>query len=897
MPIAPGAKFGPYEILSPAGVGGMGEVYKARDTRLDRTVAIKVLTSNLASDATFRERFDREARTVSSLQHPHICVLHDIGEQEGVNFLVMEYLEGETLADRLAKGPLPAEQVLRYATEIADALDRAHQAGIVHRDLKPGNVMLTKAGAKVLDFGLAKGGAPAMAASAMTAMVTQTKPLTAEGSIVGTFQYMAPETLEGREADARSDIFSFGALVYEMLTGKRAFSGKTQASVIAAVLASEPAPISSVQPMTPPALDRLVRTCLSKDPDERFHSAHDLVLQLRWIADAGSQAGIPAPVVVKRKYRERIAWALASLMSLAAIAFAVGFWLRTPQPGIAVRAAVMPPKDQVYDAFSFALSPDGKRLVFVATDARNGKSQLWVRPLNAASAQELTGTEDAEFPFWSPDSKSIGFFAQGKLRRIDAGGGPVLALADAPGGRGGSWSSTGVIIFSRTYTGEGLYRVPETGGPASEATAFGKTRGEDSHRFPFFLPDGQHFLFYISSVATPSGSKEGDTVAGVYLGDLKSTTYKYLLHTDSNAQFGNGYMFYLQQQNLMAQPFNPSRGEVTAPPVPVAQHVRYNSDRWVGAFSVSSQGVLSYLAGEQALRQLQWFSRDGKPVGVVGTPGVLGHPALSPDGHKVAVSLDPASSANRDIWIYELERGNATRLTFNDAADNIPIWSSDGSRVAYANDRNGYDEIYVRASTGLGDEELLTPSDKQHDSSKQPSDWTPDGRSMLYTNFGSGLPPKLWIHDTTTGKGDYPLLKTNSSEAEGKFSPDGHWLSYTSEETGRPEIYVVPYPGLNGKWQVSTTGGSQARWRKDGKEIVFVTPEGNLMSAAVSIVGNSFRVEAPKLLFATKIMDATRSYWQYDMTGDAQKFLINTRMEQAKEPITLYANWPAELKP
>jgi Tol biopolymer transport system component len=728
-------------------------------------------------------------------------------------------------------------------------------------------------------------------------MVTQTKPLTAEGSIVGTFQYMAPETMEGNEADARSDVFSFGALLYEMLTGRRAFNGKTQASVIAAVLASEPPPISSLQPMTPPALDRLVRTCLAKDPDERFQSAHDLVLQLKWIAEAGSQAGVPAPVVVKRKHRELIAWTLVAFLTVAAIALAFGFFLRAPQPGIAMRASLLPPEGQLYNAFSFALSPDGKKLAFVAADAKAGKSQLWVRQLNAATAQELAGTEDAQFPFWSPESKSIAFFAQGKLKRIDAGGGPVLALADAPGGRGGSWGSAGVIVFSRVYTGEGLYQVSEAGGPVSEATTFSKERKEDSHRFPFFLPDGRHFLFYMSSVFAPSGSKEGDPVAGVYEGDLKSKTQKYLFHADSGAQYGNGYLFCLQQRNLMARPFDPSSGRVTGAPVPVAQQVQYNPDRWIGAFSVSSQGVLSYMAGEEAARQLQWFSRDGKLLGAVGTPGVLGHPALSPDGRKVAVSLIPANSANRDIWIYDLERGNATRLSFNDAADNVPIWSHDGARVAYANDHSGYDEIYVKPSTGLGEEELLLSSQKAHDSSKEPSDWAPDGKSLLYTNFGSGLPPKLWIHDTTPGKNDSPLLKTNSSEAEAKFSPDGHWLSYTSEETGRTEIYVVPYPALNGKWQVSIAGGSQARWRKDGKELAFVTPDGTLMSAAVSTAGNTFRVETPKPLFATKIMDATRNYWQYDMTGDAQKFLVNTRIEQGQEPITLYANWPAELKP
>jgi eukaryotic-like serine/threonine-protein kinase len=892
MALNPGTKLGPYEIVSALGAGGMGEVYRALDTRLERTVAIKVLSPQVISSTNLKERFEREAKAISALNHPNICHLYDVGSQDGTEYLVMQYLEGDTLADRLERGPIPPQELLRVGSQVSDALDKAHQQGIIHRDLKPGNIMLTQSGAKVLDFGLAKQIQPASAsAAAMTAM-TSSKPLTAEGTVVGTFQYMSPEQIEGQEADPRSDIFALGCVLYEMATAKRPFAGKTQASVIASILASEPPPLSSVAPLTPPALERLVRSCMAKEKTERVQSAHDVKLQLDWIAEAGSQAGLPAPLVARRRLSQRAAWVVAAIAALLAIAFAIGFVMRAPQPGIAMRAALVPPKEQQYDPFSFALSPDGKKLAFVATDSKSGRGKLYVRPLNSTSTQELAGTEDAQYPFWSPDSSSIAFYSQSKLKKIEAGGGPVLALADVADGRGGAWSSEGVIIFSRNFTGEGLSQVSEAGGPVSELTHYSKEKKEDSHRFPSFLPDGRHFIFYISSSLTPSGMKEGDPVAGLYLGDLKTKKVTYLLQTESNAQYANGYLFYLQQHNLMAHPFDVSSARFSGAPVPVAQQVQYNADRWLGSFSVSTRGTLVYMGGNEATRQLQWFSRDGKPLETVGPPGMLGHPALSPDGKKLAFSQILAATPNRDIWIYDLGRGSASRLTFNEAADNLPLWTRDGTRVAYTNERTSFGDIYIQSSSGLGGEELVPPS--THDSYKTANDWTPDGKSLVYMNLISY--PSLWVHDFSPGKSDYQLLKTSFAEAEAKFSPDGHWLSYTSEETGRSEVYVVPYPGLNGKWQVSTNGGAQARWRKDGKELIFVSPEGKLMSAAVSAAAGTFKAETPKPLFESRIVTTTRDVWQYDMTPDAQKFIINSRMEHSQEPITLYANWPAEVR-
>src|SRR3989442_8988173 len=561
MALPANTRLGPYEIIAPAGAGGMGEVYRARDPRLDRTVAIKILPSYLSERPESKQRFEREARAISSLQHPNICTLYDIGSQDGTDYLVMEYLEGETLAERLVKGPLPAEQVLSYGVQVAEGLEKAHRSGVVPRDLKPGNIMLTKSGAKLMDFGLGKTTLAAPPASGLTATLTSphpSQPLAAEGMIVGTFQYMSPEQVEGREADARSDIFAWGAVLYEMATGKRAFSGKSQASIVASILASEPKPISVVQPMSPPALDRVVKGCLAKDPDERWQTAHDVKLQLEWIAEGGSQAGIPAPLAARRKVSQNVAWGVAAVCLLAALTLTAAFLLRAPKPALPLRASLLPPKNYNFDAYSFAISPDGKKLVFAAVTSGKSNSTLWVRPLDSVAAQELAGTENAQYPLWSPDSTAIGFFVDGKLKKIDAAGGPVISVADAEDGRGGSWSRDGTIVFSRKPSGEGFYQVSSAGGPVSEVTHFNKQRNEDSHRWPWLLPDGRHFVFYMSSTLTQSGSNEKDQVAGICLYDRKAGNQTYLLHTDTGAQYANEYLFYLRQENLMAQPFDPS---------------------------------------------------------------------------------------------------------------------------------------------------------------------------------------------------------------------------------------------------------------------------------------------------------------------------------------------------
>ena len=900
MPLSSGTKLGPYEIRSTLGAGGMGEVYLARDTRLDRTVAVKILPSHLSADPDARQRFDREARVISSLNHPNICTLYDVGHQDGADFLVMEYLEGETLADRLVKGPLPPEQVLKHGIDICEGLEKAHKSGIVHRDLKPGNIMLTKSGAKLMDFGLAKSVPPQQApASSLTSSLTMTlsqhsagHPLTAQGTVVGTFQYMSPEQVEGKEADARSDIFALGAVLYEMASGKRAFAGKTQASVVAAILASEPQPISSMQPMSPPALDRVVRICMAKDPDERWQTAHDVKLQLEWIAEGGSQAGVPAPVAARRRLSQNIAWTVAAVCLLAALALAATLFLRPARPSVPLRASLLPPEKMSYDAFGFAISPDGKRLAFAASSPDKGDSTLWVRPLNSTTAQELSGTEGASFPFWSPDSSTIGFFAKNKLEKIDAGGGPIVALADVSNGRGGTWNSDGAIIFSPKSSADSLYQVSSSGGPVSAVTHYNKERKEDSHRFPWFMPDGRHFVFYMSS-NTGAPNIDQDPIAGLYFHDLKTGTDTRLLASDSCAQFANGHLFYLRQQNLMAQPFDPVSGKLLGPPIPVAQGVTYDSSRWLGAFSVSASGVLGYITGPGDQSQLIWYARDGKELEKVGKPGIYFGVALSPDDQRAAITVGDANSPTRDIWINELAHGTLTHLTFEKTNACCALWSHDGKSITYNTNRGGGD-LYQKASSGLGGEQALVQSDVV----KYPTDWTRDGQ-LLYMTILTGSGARLWIHDpaeTDAQKKDRPLLSTNFSEEFGRFSPDDRWLAYVSEETGRDEIFVVPYPSLSSKVQVSNGGGEQAAWRGDGKELFYVSPDRKIMAVSVEAAGDTFKAAQPRELFASQIRKPHHAVREFDVTKDGQRFLINIRPEQASEPITLYANWESELK-
>ncbi|MGA9073620.1 MAG: protein kinase, partial [Candidatus Sulfotelmatobacter sp.] len=693
MALTSGTKLGPYEIQSPLGAGGMGEVYLARDTRLDRTVAVKILPPHLSSNLEAKQRFDREARAISSLNHPNICTLHDVGHQDGTDFLVMEYLEGETLADRLMKGPLSPEQVLKYGIEICEGLEKAHKSGVIHRDLKPGNIMLTKSGAKLMDFGLAKATPahePPASSLTMTLSGPSGQPLTAHGTVLGTFQYMSPEQLEGKEADARSDIFSLGAVLYEMASGRRAFTGKSQASIVAAILASEPQPISAVQPMSPPALDRVVRTCMAKDPDDRWQTAHDVKLQLQWIAEGGSQAGVPAPVAARRRTSQRLAWTVAAVAAAVAIAFAVGFVLRAPAPVHPLRVSILPPEQHSFDPLSIALSPDGTKLAFVATAAA-GAPQLWVRPLDSTAAQPLAGTDDAAFPFWSPDSRSLGFFAQGKLRIIDASGGAVQTLADTPQPRGGSWGADGTILYTPD-TLSAMFRIPAAGGTPSRAIGQERAAASiGSPRWPAFLPDGRHYIFFQYLPDNQGGG------GSIHLGALDSQQDTILVDSDYRAQYASGHLVFVHGGNLMSQTFDEKKLKLIGNSVPIAEQVR-GEIRGAAAFSLSSEGKLIFAGGQSATIDLAWYDRSGKKGDTIDS-GTFQDAHISPDGKKVSAARADAGG-HLEIYIYDLVRGTKSQFSFSQSRDDDPIWSPDGNTIVFDSARNGKIDLYTRPANG-----------------------------------------------------------------------------------------------------------------------------------------------------------------------------------------------------
>jgi Tol biopolymer transport system component/tRNA A-37 threonylcarbamoyl transferase component Bud32 len=880
MPIASGTKLGPYEILSPAGAGGMGEVYRARDTRLDRTVAIKVLPQHLSDKPELKQRLEREAKSVSNLSHPNICTLYDVGEQEGATFLVLEFLEGETLEQRLTRGPLPAEQVLRLAIEVTDALEKAHKQGIIHRDLKPSNVMLTKAGAKLMDFGLAKlMEQPAPMAAALSELTAENRKLTAEGSIVGTFQYMAPEQLEGREADARTDIFGLGMVIYEAATAKPAFSGKTKASLIASILSSEPPAITTLQPMTPPALDRVVKTCLAKDPDERFQTAHDLKLQLQWILEGGTQAGVAAPVAAQRLLRRRLLLAAAGVGWAAALGAAItavvlSGHLRQKERPLAAEMSPPPGMDFAGAVLGApAISPDESRLAFVAGDAKGAR--LWVRDLASGRTDALAGTDGAAFVFWSPDSRSVAFFSGGKLKKIEAGGGPVQILCDAPEGRGGSWSPNGAIVFTPNIY-ESLYRVSEGGGTPEKIT---NAKPGWTHRNPTFLPDGEHFLFIARE---PSG-----TVAGsLYAGSLQGGEPKQVLERASNAQYSGGYLLYLKDGNLVAQQFDLGGLNVKGSPIAVAEKVDYWNARDMAYFAASAHGMLLYRKSTSTSSQATWMDRNGRELGKVGEPGLYFDMQLSADGSKLALARADKDSQNSDVWVVDLKRNNMSRATFTEAANLTYALSPDGNMVAVDTNSNGsHGQLWTQPVSGAGTQQNLVDSP----SWLNVSDWSRDGRYLFGFVQENKTREDVFFVDL---KGDRKLtkfLQSPASEQGAKLSPNGKWLAYQSDESGRAEVYVAAFPGPGSKWQISNGGGANPQWSHDGKELYFI---GGTKFMAVPIPDPAtFQFGTPQPLPMSEDLQA------YAPGPTADRFLVlKPAGKPEASPLRMVLNWTEALK-
>lgn len=901
MGLVPNSKLGPYEVLAPLGAGGMGEVYRARDTRLDREVAIKVLPAHLTRSLEFKQRFEREAKSISQLTHPNICTLHDVGHHDGTDYLVMELLEGESLAARLTKGALPLEQVLRVGIEVASALDAAHRKGVVHRDLKPGNVMLTKSGAKLLDFGLAKS---AGLAESDPSAVTVSQPLTTKGTILGTFQYMAPEQLEGSEADARTDLFAYGAVLYEMATGKRAFEGVSRASLIASIMSSQPRPIGELQPMTPPPLDRLIRKCLAKDPDSRWQTAADVADELRWIKDDGSRTGIPAAMRAARKSRERF-WATCSVvLGLGCVILSALVLGRRETPARRVWSTISPPEGNAVLPSGdlggpVAISSDGTTLAFAAGTA--GVQQLWVRPLGSDSARVLPGTEGAVFPFWSADSKSLGYFAKERLYTISASGGPAVSICDASGGRGGAWNREGVILVAPAFR-SAIFRIPATGGVLEPVTKIDESK-HTSHRWPTFCPDGKHFLY----LAVAHGTAKAETNA-LYLGSIDGGEPKLVMNGSANAAMVGDRLLFPRENTLLAARFDLEAAKLIGDPTVVATGVMHDATVWRSGFSVSRHGELAFHSGTTGGEfQPAKRGRAGEELGEIGASGNLGSVRLSPDGTKLATSL---TSTETDLWTYDLARGMRSRLTFGGVggANLEPVWTSDSQTVIYATiplARPGTPTKICRRPAMGGDEEILFSSDGE----MWPMDLSSDGKYLLLGKgkYIGGDPCDIWVLSMEGQRAASPLIATPFIESNACFSPDGKWVAFSSSETGTDEVYAVPFrapvegltaegsktagePVRGGRWQVSTRGGSFPRWI--GKEIFFVSGDSKLTAVEVTPTSHGIEIGQAKALFTTTMPAGVAPF---DVSPDGQWFVETAGTSQATLPINLITNWDAEL--
>jgi serine/threonine protein kinase/Tol biopolymer transport system component len=899
MALASGTKLGPYEIQSPLGAGGMGEVYRALDTRLDRTVAVKVLASHLSSSPELKQRMEREARAISSLNHPHICHLYDLGSQDGTDYLVMEFLEGETLAERLRKSPLALHEIYKIGIAVAEALAFAHRSGIVHRDLKPGNIMLTQAGAKLMDFGLAKSLSPQNAASgsgappSFTAMPTMSgpsplSPLTTAGSIIGTIQYMSPEQIEGKEADARSDIFAFGAVLYEMVAGKRPFSGKSQISLASSILESDPEPLTLTKPQTPSTFEHVVTTCLQKNPEDRFQTAHDIKLQLQWIAAEKTSPAVAALSPPTAPNRTRWGWA-TGLVGAIILGAAAGIFLYRPaQTAPPIRAAINPPPNATISLVGdFAgppvLSPDGSAIAFVATGS-DSKNMIWVRPMNAPDAHMLAGTDGATFPFWSPDSRSLGFFAGAKLKTIDLNGGSPLVVCDAPFGRGGAWGPGGTILFAPEALSS-LMRVNASGGTSVPLTSVNPAHPA-SHRWPVFLPDGKHFLYLFVNAHDPGSD-------AVYYASIDGRENRQLITSQSNAVYADGFLLFIRGGQLMARPFDPAKGTLSGESQALASGVMEDASTWHMDVSVSGNGLLVLANGGIGDQQLVWVDRSGKQIGtVVSKVANLVTAKLSPQADRIALEIDNGAG-NHDIWVYDVARGVQTRLTFGPVENDYPIWSPDGKWIVYtAIESNIHTKLYRKHSDGSGVEELLISDDQVATA----SEWSRDGKYLLYARGPSANFWEIWALPLEGERKPSLVVPhtANSFASEGHLSPDGRWLAYTSAESGNPEVYVMAFHGGQGKWQVSTNGAYQSQWSRDGKELFFFNQATrSVFAVPVKETNDGLQFGAAQQL-ASNFNSSTAGF--YDVTPDGKKILLNLVVQQVSQSVTILTNFSAGLK-
>jgi len=897
MPLVPGTKLGPYEIVSPLGAGGMGEVYRAKDTKLGREVAIKVLPQAFADDHERLARFEREAKVLASLNHPNIASIYGFEDSASVGALVMELVSGQTLAERLREGALPLDEVLPIAKQIAEGMEYAHERGIVHRDLKPSNIKLTSdGGVKILDFGLAKAIEGDPGSSDLSTSPTISRMATQAGIILGTAAYMSPEQAKGRPADRRADIWAFGCVLYEILSGAEAFSGESLTDILAAVVRGEP-DWNQLPAKTPVRIRELLRRCLEKDPKKRLQAIGEARIALEnYLADPKGTEATSETVTraeaqrVAKKWKSRAVWGTVGAFALAA-ALVAGWnsYFRTQRPEMearAIRSLIKPTASSSYQfdnwSSGFALSPDGRWITYVAKTPE-GKTALWLRAIDAIQDKPLQGTEKGEYPFWSPDSRFIGFFAEGKLKKLEIGGSTVSVICDAPVPRGGTWNHEGLILFSPAPASP-LMGVSASGGTPVAITSLLSKDNENSHRWPYFLPDGEHFL-YLSLRGLSARDNPTNTIQ---VGSLGSKEHKTLLKSDGNVIYASGYLLYLRQGALVAQPFDLEKLELRGEAVAIAEQVA-SDIRSLGLFSASQTGLLTYLDGTlSSRRQLTWRDRDGKKLGNLLEPDLYLDPKFSPDGKKLTFQLGAKAV---DVWMYDLASQVKTRLTFaTPGKENnmFATWSPDGRSLIYLSYGEGKYSIHHKALDGSGVDEVVL--EEASEIRPVPFTWSPDGKLVAYHQLKEGK-RSIWMLPLT---GEHKPYLFQEGGYRPQFSPDGKWVSYCSDDPGVPEVFVVPFPGPGGKSQATTDGGCQVRWGKNGKEIYFLGRDRMLMTADVKTTDSSFQVLGLRPLFESHIVDPTS--YNYDVTTDGQRFLCNESLEQSTAELTLVVNWTAELK-
>jgi len=897
--LAPGDRLGPYEITAKLGEGGMGEVYRARDTDLGRDVAVKVLPSDLADNPEALSRFRREAQTLAALNHPNIATIYGIEESSGIRALVMELVEGDDLSALIARGRLPLAEALPIARQIAEALEAAHEQGIVHRDLKPANIKVrADSTVKVLDFGLAKAMETAGPSAADPAnSPTLTARATQLGVILGTAAYMSPEQARGKPVDKRTDIWAFGCVLFEMLAGKRAFAGETVSDTLAAVLKTDP-DWTALPEATPASLRNLLRRCLDRDVKQRLRDigearvavsrieagALDPPIELKWTGESGSQSAAPANERVSRSLSERLAWLLCCVLAASVLAGVI--WWRTSKPAEQTMYFSAP---FAFAARDIAVAPNGHTVAVVGYRESARKNVIWLYEVGSPEARSLADTEGASFPFWSADGRFLAFFAEGKLKKMEVAGGPVQTLCDAPSGRGGTWNKDGVIVFAPSgLLLSGLYRISASGGTPTRISTPDASRGENTHRWPMFLPDGRHYLYLAANV---TGGSDPD---GIFMGLLDSNEKRFVVKTSTNAAYAApGYLLFYRDRTLFGQRFDLNTFELTGEPMAILTEIQYLPRIARTVFAVSDNGLLfAQKSSEASLSRLTWFDRKGNQVGVVGTPDLYSNVVLARNGESVAVDKTDQGSQNTDVWTYDLQRDRMKRLTFDPAIDAMPVWSPDGARLLFSSSRQHVFDLYMKNSDGAQEEQLIVHSGTDD----FPNDWSRDGRYVLYMQ-GRDVWWDLWYVSVPELKSSL-FLKTPATIRNGQFSPDGKWVAYASNETGKWEIYVTSFPQARGKWQVSTGGGEQPRWAGDGGEIFFLSPEGKIMATPVK-TGASFDAGAPVALFQANAREiiANSEQAMYDVDRSGQRFLINTQVKKGEtQPLSVVLNWDAGLK-